>query len=334
MDWHDVLIPPNVAPRPPGVLAQLSEALRVRHYSRRTEEAYVGWARRFATFHGLRDPRSLGADDISRFVSSLATAGVSASTQNQALSAVLFLYQEVLGVAVENLANIVRAQRPQRLPVVLSRSEVAAVLRQLSGVEWLMASLLYGCGLRIMECVELRVKDILIERGEISIRDGKGGKDRVTMLPAALRTPIVTHLEQRRRLHEADLAGGRGSVALPGQLHRKYPRAPFEWGWQWVFPATRVYRDRETGWPRRHPLHESVIQKAVKRAGSQARLPRAATCHTLRHSFATHRLESGYDIRTIQELLGHRDVSTTMIYTHVLNRGGRGVRSPFDTLER
>lgn len=305
----------------------------MRHYSPRTEEAYVGWARRFAQFHGMRDPRGLGADDISRFISSLATAGVAASTQNQALSAVLFLYHEVLGVPVDALSALVRAQRPLRLPVVLTRAEVAAVLRQLNGVEWLMASLLYGGGLRVMECVELRVKDVILDRGEILIRDGKGGKDRVTILPSALRRPLADHLDTRRRLHDTDLALGRGSVALPGQLHLKYPRAPFEWAWQWVFPATRFYKDPDTGWPRRHHLHESVLQKAVKRAAVRAAVPRAATCHTFRHSFATHLLEAGYDIRTIQELLGHRDVSTTMIYTHVLNRGGRGVRSPFDTLE-
>ncbi|MEZ5292847.1 MAG: integron integrase [Vicinamibacterales bacterium] len=309
-------------------------ALRLRHYSPRTEAAYLAWIRRCLQFHGWRDPRTLGPPDVERFVSSLAGRRVAASTQNQALSAVLFLYQAVLNTPVQALHDIVRAQRPVRLPVVLAREEVGRLLGALTGTEWLMAALLYGCGLRLMECVELRVKDVHLERGEIVVRDGKGGKDRVTMLPVALRQPLAAHLEARQRLHQADLSRGRGSVALPGALQRKYPRAPFEWGWQWVFPATRFYRDPETGWPRRHHLHESVLQKTVKHAAAKTGLPRAATCHTLRHSFATHLLEAGYDIRTIQELLGHRDVSTTMIYTHVLNRGGRGVRSPLDDLDR
>ena len=335
--WHGILNPDHVPaslPPPPGVLQQLRDALHVRHYSPRTEEAYVGWVRRFAEFHQMRDPRTLTPDDVSRYLSHLAAKGVSASTQNQALGAVLFLYQMVLGVAVPALHDIVRARRPERLPVVLSRGEVSQLLARLTGMEWLMASMLYGCGLRLLECVELRVKDVLLDRGEVVVRQGKGAKDRVTMLPVALRAPVQRHLRDRRRIHEADLAAGRGSVALPDQLHRKYPHAPFEWGWQWAFPATRFYTDPETRLSRRHHLHETVLQKAVKRASLEARLSRAATCHALRHSFATHLLESGYDIRTIQELLGHRDVSTTMIYTHVLNRGGRGVRSPLDTLER
>ncbi|MGE0816137.1 MAG: integron integrase [Vicinamibacterales bacterium] len=317
----------------PRLFDQLRDALRSRHYSRRTEEAYVGWARRFASFHGWRNPRMLGADDVSRFVSALSERGVSASTQNQALGAVLFLYQFVLRVPVGDLHDIARARRPARLPVVLSRAEVGQLLARLHGVEWLMASMLYGCGLRVMECVELRVKDVHLERGEVQVRQGKGSKDRITMLPVALRAPLARHLRERRRMHEQDLADGRGTVSLPDRLHRKYPRAPFEWAWQWLFSATRFYTDPETGWPRRHHLHESVLQKAVKRAAQDAQLSRTATCHSLRHSFATHRLEAGYDIRTIQELLGHRDVSTTMIYTHVLNRGGRGVRSPLDALQ-
>ncbi len=320
--------------REPGLIDQLRDALRARHYSRRTEEAYVSWARRFAAFHNLRDPRTLSPDDVSRFLSALAAKGVAASTQNQALGAVLFLYQMVLRLPVPDLHDIVRARRPERLPVVLSRGEVSQVLSRLAGMEWLMASLLYGCGLRVMECVELRVKDVLLDRGEIVVRHGKGAKDRVTMLPVALRAPLRRHLRDRRASHDADLAAGRGTVALPDQLQRKYPRAPYEWGWQWLFPATRFYVDPATGQRRRHHLHETVLQKAVKRASLEANLARTATCHALRHSFATHLLESGYDIRTIQELLGHRDVSTTMIYTHVLNRGGRGVRSPLDALER
>ena len=315
------------------LLEQLRTALRTRHYSQRTEEAYLSWARRFARFHGMRDPRQLAVDDVAPFLDALARRGVSASTQNQALGALLFLYQAVLHVALPELQGLARARRPTRLPAVLSRAEVAQVFANLNGVEWLMASLLYGGGLRLMECVELRVKDVHVDRGEVMVREGKGGKDRVTMLPLTIRPRLRAHLEARRRLHQADLAENRGSVGLPGDLAVKYSNAPYEWAWQWVFPATRFYKDAASGTLRRHHLHESVLQKAVKRAGLQAGLPRAATCHALRHSFATHLLESGYDIRTIQELLGHRDVSTTMIYTHVLNRGGRGVSSPLDALD-
>jgi integron integrase len=314
------------------LLEQLRAALRLRHYSDRTQEAYVGWARRFAAFHHMRDPRTPTVEDVQRFLQALAARGVSASTQNQALGAVQFLYASVLRDARPELQALARARRPTRLPVVLSRHEVAQLLSRLHGVEWLLASLLYGGGLRLMECVELRVKDLHLDRGEILIRDGKGGKDRVTMLPGVVRSPLRAYLQARRRLHEADRLRGRGSVALPTALRLKYPQAALEWGWQWVFPATRFYRDPATGVLRRHHLHESVLQKAVKRAAGDAGLARPATCHTLRHSFATHLLEAGYDIRTIQELLGHRDVSTTMIYTHVLNRGGRGVQSPLDAL--
>lgn len=316
----------------PRLLDQVRDALRTRHYSRRTEAAYVGWVRRFVVFHGMRHPRELSPSDLSQFISSLASQGVAASTQNQALGALLFLYQMVLRIALPELRDVVRAKAPQRLPVVLSRGEVASLLGYLHGTEWLMASLLYGCGLRLMECAELRVKDLHFDRGEVMVRDGKGGKDRVTMLPASLRAPLASHLEARRRLHAADLARARGTVWLPDGLRRKYPRAPYEWAWQWVFPATRYYTDEATGERRRHHLHESVLQRAVKDAVRAAGIARPATCHALRHSFATHLLESGYDIRTIQELLGHRDVSTTMIYTHVLNQGGRGVRSPLDGL--
>jgi integron integrase len=228
--------------------------------------------------------------------------------------------------------DIVRAQRPARLPVVMSRDEVSSLLSRLRGPVWLMASLMYGAGLRLLECAELRVKDLNFDRGELTIRDRKGGKDRVTMLPASMKGPLADHLNRVKVQHDADLAAGRGSVALPGLLRAKYPSATFEWAWQWVFPATRFYFDRETGERRRHHLHESVLQRAVKDAARAAGISRPATPHSLRHSFATHLLEAGYDIRTIQELLGHRDVSTTMIYTHVLNQGGRGVRSPLDQL--
>jgi integron integrase len=317
---------------PPSLLEQLRAALEVRHYSARTVEAYQGWVRRFEAFYGPRDPGRLSPEDIGRFLDALAARGVSASTQNQALGALLFLCQFVLRVPVPDLQSLARARRPVRLPSVLSREEVAAVLAQLHGVERLMASLLYGGGLRLMECVELRVKDVQLDRGEQMVRDGKGGKDRVTMLPMAARPALQEHVTNRRHLHQRDLADGRGSVALPDQLAKKYPNAQIEWGWQWLFPATRFYRDAATGVYRRHHLHESVLQKAVKLAGHRAGLARAATCHALRHSFATHLLEAGYDIRTVQELLGHKDVSTTMIYTHVLNRGGHGVRSPADSL--
>ena len=283
-------------------------------------------------FHGTRHPRELGETEVSAFISNLATRGVSASTQNQALSAVLFLYEVVLGQRLPWMDSIVRAQRPVRLPVVLSHAEVSALLSRLRRPAWLMASLMYGAGLRLLECAELRVKDINFDRGELTIRDGKGGKDRVTMLPASMKAPLLNHLAFVKAQHEADLAAGRGSVALPGLLRAKYPNAPKEWAWQWVFPATRFYADQVTGERRRHHLHESVLQRAVKDAVRAAGISRPASCHSLRHSFATHLLEAGYDIRTIQELLGHRDVSTTMIYTHVLNQGGRGVRSPLDQL--
>lgn len=322
----------GAVPPPPTLLEELRRAIRLRHYSPRTEIAYEGWTRRFLRFHGMRHPRELTEVHITRFLSHLSERGSSASTQNQALNALAFLYGQVLGIDLPRLPDIVRAKRPLRLPTVLSRDEVADLLAQLHGVEWLTASLLYGGGLRLMECVELRVKDVHLTRGELVIREGKGGKDRVTMLPRLLLEPLTTHLQQRQRLHERDLKDGRGSVALPGNLRAKYPRAPFEWGWQWVFPATRFYLDPVTQERRRHHLHESVVQRAVKTAARAAGIARPAGCHTLRHSFATHLLEGGYDIRTIQELLGHRDVSTTMIYTHVLNQGGRGVRSPLDVL--
>lgn len=314
------------------LLDQVREGIRLRHYSARTERAYVGWIKRFIVFHGKRHPAELGAEEVTAFVSSLASRGVSASTQNQALSAVLFLFEIVLGHRLPWMEVIVRAQRPIRLPVVLSRGEVTLLLGQLRGPIWLMASLLYGAGLRLLECAELRVKDVHLERGEVLVRDGKGGKDRVTVLPAALRGPLRDHLAWVKAQHDADLVAGRGAVALPTAIRSKYPSASREWAWQWVFPATRFYADALTGEKRRHHFHESVVQRAVKDAVRAAGIPRPATCHSLRHSFATHLLEAGYDIRTIQELLGHRDVSTTMIYTHVLNQGGRGVRSPLDDL--
>jgi len=325
--------PPPGAPRPAGMrlLDQVRAAIRLRHYSRRTEKAYAGWIRRFILFHEKRHPAEMGKAEVTRFLSHLAVgARVSASTQNQALSALLFLYGQVLNQDLGWLDEIVRAKRPARLPVVLSREEVGALLRSLRGVEALMAALLYGAGLRLLECCRLRVKDVEFSRGEILVRDGKGSRDRVTLLPAAVATPLVAHLGRVQVQHERDLREGLGCVELPLALERKYPRAAFEWGWQWVFPATRHYTDPVSGRRRRHHLHESVLQKAVREAALRARIVRPASCHALRHSFATHLLENGYDIRTIQELLGHKHVNTTMIYTHVLNRGGRGVRSPLD----
>jgi integron integrase len=257
--------------------------IRARHYSRRTEEAYTGWIRRFIVFHQCRHPGELGEREVSAFVSALAARGVSASTQNQALSAVLFMYEAVLGRRLPWMADIVRAQRPARLPVVLSRAEASSLLGRLSGDVWLMASLLYGAGLRLKECCELRFKDVDFERGELMVRDGKGGKDRVTMIPRTLQRPLRDHLLRVKRAHDADLAAGRGHVALPGSLRIKYPTAPGEWGWQWVFPATRFYRDDMTGEWRRHHLHESVVQRAVKDAVRAAGICKPATCHALRH---------------------------------------------------
>jgi integron integrase len=331
---RDAAPEPRREDRPPRLLDRVRSAIRTRHYSRRTERAYVGWIRRFILFHNKRHPADMGGPEVTRFLTHLAVdEHVSASTQNQALSAVLFLYRDVLRVELPWLDGVVRAKRPAHLPAVLTRDEVAAILHELHGVERIMASLLYGAGLRLLECCRLRVKDVDFTRRELTIRNGKGARDRVAPLPRALVTPLTTQLVRVRALHEVDLGAGAGSVELPDAIGRKYPRAAWEWAWQWVFPATRPYVDVATGCRRRHHLHESVQQRAVRAAVLRARLPKRATCHTLRHSFATHLLEDGYDIRTIQELLGHRDVSTTMIYTHVLNRGGRGVRSPLDGLE-
>ncbi len=306
---------------------------RVRRLSPRTERVYVAWIRRFIRYHGLRHPKELGEVEVAAFLNHLAAErGVAPSTQTQALCALLFLYGQVLERPLGRLQQLSWAQSRARLPVVLTPEEVEAVLRELKGVPWLVAMLLYGSGLRLLECLQLRIKDVDLARGEIRVRDTKGGKPRVTVLPAAVREPLRGHIEAVRRRHQADLARGAGRVELPGALAVKYPGAAVEWVWQWVFPAARWYVDRVSGERRRHHLHESVVQRAVKAAVLRSGISKRATCHTFRHSFATHLLEARYDIRTVQELLGHKDVSTTMVYTHVLNRGGLGVRSPADGL--
>jgi integron integrase len=321
--------------QPDGVrlLDQVRGKIRLKHYSIRTEQAYVDWIKRFILHFDKRHPRDLGAAEVEAFLTHLAVAGkVAASTQNQAKSALLFLYKEVLGIELPWLDNVERAKAPKRLPVVLTRAEVQALLTRLEGTHWLMGSLLYGAGLRLMECLRLRVKDVEFARKEILVRDGKGFKDRVTTLPAALVAPLREHLERVRELHRQDLAAGYGAVFLPYALERKYPGAARDWGWQYVFPSAKLSVDPRSDETRRHHVQDQALQRAVRQAARDADLAKSATPHTLRHSFATHLLEGGYDIRTVQELLGHADVSTTMIYTHVLNKGGRGVTSPLDSL--
>lgn len=317
--------------RSPRLLDRMRGRMRRLGLSIRTEEVYVGWVRRFILANAKRHPRDMGAREVERFLTGLAVRGhVSASTQNQALSALLFLYREVLQQELPWMDGIHRAKRPKRLPVVLSREEVAALLGEMEGVTWLMASLLYGAGLRLMECVRLRVQDVDFVRREITVRQGKGGKDRRTMLPTSSVEALQNQMAEARRVHKRDLDAGFGAVWLPDALARKYPGAAREWAWQYVFPASARSTDPRSGVTGRHHLDETVLQRAVKQAVRRARIDKPATCHTLRHSFATHLLEAGHDIRTIQELLGHRDVSTTQIYTHVLNRGGQGVLSPLD----
>ena len=318
----------------PKLLDQYRERLRIKHYSLRTEQAYLHWVRRFIYFHSKRHPAGLGGPEVERFLSHLATEGrVSASTQNQALAALLFLYREVLGKELPWMDGVVRAKRPARVPVVLSENEVRALLAQLDGKRWLVAALLYATGMRLLEGLRLRVKDVDFERREITVRDGKGGRDRRTMLPERLIEPLRSHLARVKVLHERDLAEGFGDVYLPFALSRKYPRAGRSWAWQYVFPSGSRSNDPLDGTVRRHHLDEKVVQRAVLEAARKAGLAKPVSPHVLRHSFATHLLESGHDIRTVQELLGHKDVSTTMVYTHVLNKGGRGVKSPFDRLD-
>jgi integron integrase len=318
------------ATRKVSLSALIQRELTARHYSPRTAKVYVGWARRLVSYH-RRHPRELGPAEVKAFLDSLANErGVSASTHQQALCAIVFLYRHVLGVEPPWIDELARPRRTPRLPVVLNREEVGRILAQMNGVPKLMAELLYGSGLRLLECACLRVKDIDFGAGHLLIRDTKGQKDRITVLPQRVRAALRDHLERVRRQHDADRRAGAGYVELPGALRVKYPNLGREWPWQWVFPATRWYAERTTGEWRRHHLHETVLQRAFRVAVHAAGVAKHATCHCIRHSFATHLLEAGYDIRTIQELLGHRDVATTMVYTHVLNRGPLGVRSPLD----
>jgi integron integrase len=322
---------PASAPAELKLLDRLRNKIRVKHYSIRTEHAYVDWVKRFVVFHRMRHPKDMGPEEVEGFLTYLAVDGqVAASTQNQAKSALLFLYKEVLGSELAWLDGVEAAKRPERLPVVLTVDEVNVVLGRMIGTHGLIGRLLYGSGMRLMEAVRLRVKDVDFRRLEILIRDGKGAKDRVTMLPQALAESLRAHLVLVRQIHAQDLAAGYGDVYLPFALERKYPSAPREWLWQYIFPAARLSEDPRSGKLRRHHFDEQVVQRAMRQALRDAGINKPATPHTLRHSFATHLLQSGYDIRTVQELLGHKDVSTTMIYTHVLNRGGRGVVSPLD----
>jgi integron integrase len=326
----EMLKPPPLSNKP-KLLHRVREVIRLRHYSIRTEQAYCDWIKRFILFHNKRHPAEMAEPEITEFLTDLAVNGnVAAATQNQALSALLFLYREVLEQEIGWLDRVQRAKKPARLPVVLTHTEIRRIFSQLQGKTTLMAGLLYGSGLRLMECVRLRVKDVDLGYLRITVRDAKGGKDRITMLPTNLAEALQRHLLKRRSEHEQDLADGFGNVHLPHALARKYPNAAKQWMWQYVFASSRLSVDPRSGEKQRHHYAESILQRAVKEAISRAGIDKPATCHTLRHSFATHLLERGYDIRTVQELLGHKDVSTTMIYTHVLNRPGIGVKSPLD----
>jgi len=332
----DRVMPDHPAPGGPArprLMDELREALRTRHYSPRTEKAYCLWVKRYIYFHGVRHPAEMATEEVNAFLTHLAVnERVSASTQNQALSALLFLYRYVIGYELGDLGDVVRAKKPRRVPVVMTRDEVRSVLEELHGDRRLMAALMYGTGLRLMECLQLRVLDIDFDRNEITVRDGKGGKDRVTVLPASVKPELGAQLRRAKRTHDRDLADGFGRVELPDALARKYPNAPASWKWQWVFPQARRWKNTRTGEQGRYHVHETVLQRAVKEAVRRSGVTKNVGCHTFRHSFATHLLEDGYDIRTIQELLGHKSVATTMIYTHVLNTGGRGVKSPLDGL--
>jgi integron integrase len=316
----------------PKLLDEVRDVMRTKHYSLRTEQTYINWIKQFIIFHKKRHPSELGGNEVTLFLSHLAVnRHVAASTQNQALAAILFLYRYVLKLELPWLEDVQRAKKPSRLPLVFTREEVKAVLAQLTQTNWLMASLLYGSGLRLMECLRLRIKDLDFQYQQILVRDGKGAKDRRTMMPSTLVGALEQHRDRVKALHDRDLQAGFGSVYLPYALSRKYPNTGREWGWQYFFPAAKLSTDPISGTLRRHHVTESVLQRAIKAAVRAAGIAKPGSCHTLRHSFATHLLEDGYDIRTVQELLGHKDLNTTMIYTHVLNRGGRGVRSPLDT---
>ena len=316
--------------QPKKLLDQVRDVLRMKHYSIRTENRYVSWIKRYILFHDKRHPKDMGAPEVEEFLTYLARKKkVSASTQNQAFSALLFLYREIIKVELQDI-HAVRAKRPEKLPVVLSENETKRLISAMTGTHKLMAMILYGSGLRLMECVRLRVKDVDFEMKQIVVRDGKGAKDRVTVMPETIKSELNEHLKRVKLLHQDDLSKGYGEVYLPYALERKYKNANRRWGWQYVFPSQRRSTDPRSGKIRRHHLNESGLQKAVKKAARLAKIHKPATCHTLRHSFATHLLQDGYDIRTVQELLGHRDVTTTMIYTHVLNRGGKAVQSPLD----
>lgn len=313
------------------LMDEVRRRLRLKHYSIRTEAAYLGWIRRFIRANGLRHPREMGVAEIEMFLSMLATRDrVAASTQNQALSALLFLYREVLAVELAWVEQVVRAKRPKRLPVVLAQAEVQRLLAQMDGRTWLIASLLYGTGMRLMECLRLRVKDVDFARRAITVREGKGGKDRQTVLPTSLAEPLQREIERARILHREDLGSGFGETWLPHALARKYPNAAREFAWQFVFPAPKRSVDPRGGTQRRHHFNDGVLSRALRRARMRAGIEKPVSAHTLRHCFATHLIEAGYDIRTVQELLGHKDVATTQIYTHVLNRGAGGVLSPLD----
>ncbi len=327
-------IPASEKPiQPPRLLDHVRAAMRVRHYSYSTEKNYVYWITKFAHFHSLRHPTEMGEKEISIFLNHLAIdEKVTASTQNQALCAIVFLYKHVLKKDLEDFRELVWAKKPKHVPVVFTREEVKAILSNLDKTNWMMAMLLYGAGIRLGECLQLRVKDLDFDYNQITIRDAKGDKDRIVPFPQKLKEPLKIHLEKVKKIHEKDLKQGYGSVYLPDALERKYPQASREWGWQFVFPAHFISEDPRSGVRRRHHLYPTVLQKAVKTAIRKAGIVKHAGCHNLRHSFATHLLEDGYDIRTVQELLGHNDVKTTMIYTHVLNKSGLGVKSPADSL--
>jgi len=316
---------------PKRLLDQVRDRIRMKHYSIRTEQAYASWIKRFILFHNKKHPKDMGKQEIESFLTHLALdLNVASSTQNQAFNAILFLYNQVLHQSLDDKISAVRAKKPRRLPTVMTNAEAMSVLNALSGIHQLMAKLLYGFGLRLMECIRLRVKDVDFGMNQIMVRDGKGKKDRVTVLPGSANPELKEHLKRVKTIHDNDLSRGYGRVFLPYALGRKYPNADREWGWQYVFPSSSLSKDPRTGATRRHHIHENSLQKAVKKAVRLVRISKPASCHTFRHSFATRLLENGYDIRTVQELLGHKDVTTTMIYTHVLNKGGLAVTSPLD----